>query len=259
MTTTTVITPPTRVLVWDLPTRLLHWLLAASFGGAFAVALLVRHRDPLFPLHMLLGAVAGLVVVLRLAWGFLGSRYARFRSFAFGPRDVFRYLRSAITGRGEEEHVGHNPANAWVAYALLASTLGTAVTGALMGIGGRAVRQIHPAFAWTTVALVAVHVAGVVLHTLRRRENIALGMLDGKKLAAPPQAIASAHPLAALAMVALVGVSAGLLVNGYDASAKTVTVPVLGQAIRLPGSRTASPRRPDARPKASRPSRGGDT
>jgi cytochrome b len=254
----TVIAPPTRVLVWDLPTRVLHWLLAASFAGALAVALLVRHRSPVFPVHMLLGAVAGMVVVLRLIWGLVGSRYARFRSFAFGPREVFRYLRGLVTGQGEE-HVGHNPANAWAAYAMLASVLGTAVTGALMGSGGRIVRQIHPIFAYATVALIAVHLAGIAVHTLRRRENIALGMLDGRKLGARPQAIASAHPIAALAMVALVGVSAGVLVEGYDAQSKTVSLPVLGQVIRLPGSRAGAARRPDARPKGNRRSPDGDS
>jgi cytochrome b len=254
----TVIPPPTRVLVWDLPTRILHWLLAASFTGAFAIAVLVRHRSPLFPVHMLLGAVAGLVVVLRLVWGFVGSRYARFRSFAFGPRDVLRYLRSLVTRRGEE-HVGHNPANAWAAYAMLASTLGAAVTGALMGSGSRIVRQIHPIFAYATVVLIAVHLLGIALHTLRRRENIALGMLDGRKQAAPPQAIASAQPFAALAMIVVVGLSAGALVEGYDPSTKSVTLPLLGQVIRLPGARAWSSRRPDARPRTNRRSRDGDS
>jgi len=92
--------PTRRVLVWDLPTRILHWLLAGSFTGAFAIAMLVRHRSPAFPLHMLLGAVTALVVVLRVLWGFVGSRYARFRSFAFGPGAVLGYLRGLVTGAG---------------------------------------------------------------------------------------------------------------------------------------------------------------
>lgn len=225
-------TPTTRVLVWDLPTRLLHWLLAASFTGAFAIAVLVKHRSPTFAVHMLLGAIAALVVVLRVVWGFVGSRYARFRSFAFGPRAVWDYMRGAFTAKGEA-HVGHNPANGWAAYAMLVSTLGVAVTGALISRGGHAVKEVHEFFAYTMVGLVAVHLAGVVLHTVRRRQNIVLGMIDGKKPAAPAQAIGSAHPFVALAFVGLIGAWAGSLVQGYDAAARTVTIPAIGQSIQL--------------------------
>src|SRR5262249_45512475 len=120
--------PTTRVLVWDLPTRLLHWLLALSFAGAFAVAVAVRHRSGVFSLHMLLGVIAALVVVLRAAWGFVGSRYARFGAFALAPRALLRYLWALATGK-DERHVGHNPAASWVALAMLVSVLGVAVTG----------------------------------------------------------------------------------------------------------------------------------
>ncbi|MFT3771741.1 MAG: cytochrome b/b6 domain-containing protein [Minicystis sp.] len=99
MMSRTIETTAKRVLVWDLPTRLLHWLLAASFIGAFAVAVLSEHRNPVFAVHMLLGAIAAFVVVLRIAWGFVGLRYARFRSFAFGPRAVVEYVRGAFAGR----------------------------------------------------------------------------------------------------------------------------------------------------------------
>ena len=232
MTKPTTETPTTRVLVWDLPTRLLHWLLAASFLGAFAIALLVGHKSTAFPVHMLLGAIAALVVVLRTVWGFVGSRYARFGSFAFGPRAVVDYVRGAFTGRGEA-HVGHNPANGWAAFAMLASVLGVAITGALISSGGHAMKEVHEVFAYTTIGLVAVHLAGVVLHTVKRRENIALGMIDGKKPAAPAHAIASAHPIVALVFVGLIGGWAGGLVQGYDAAGRQVTIPAIGQTLKL--------------------------
>jgi cytochrome b len=232
MMSRTTETTPHRVLVWDLPTRLLHWLLAASFLGAFAVAVLFEHRNPAFAVHMLLGAIAALVVLLRIAWGFVGSRYARFRSFAFGPRAVVAYVRDAFAGRGEP-HVGHNPANGWAAYAMLVATLGVAVTGALIARGGHAVKEIHELFAYAMVGLAAVHVAGVALHVIRRRDNIALGMIDGRRPAAPAQAIETAHPLVALVMVGLVGAWAGSLVHGYDATGRRVTLPALGQSIQL--------------------------
>lgn len=237
MMSTTTKTNPKRVLVWDLPTRLLHWLLAASFTGAFAVAMLAGHRSAAFAVHMLLGAIAAIVVALRVAWGFVGSRYARFRSFAFGPRAVIDHVRGAFTGRGEA-HVGHNPANGWVAYAMLVSVLGVAITGALIGRGGHVVKEIHEVLAYSMAALVAVHLAGLALHVAKRRDDIALGMIDGKKPAAPALAIASAHPIVALVMLGLVGAWAGSLVRGYDATSRSVTIPVVAQTIQL-GERKA--------------------
>jgi len=225
-------TAPTRVLVWDLPTRFLHWLLAASFLGAFAIAQLADEHSPVFAVHMLLGALAALAVVLRAVWGFIGSRYARFGNFAFGPRDLIRYLRGAF-GRDGEKFPGHNPANAWAAYAMLALTLGLAITGVLMSRGGHAMKEVHEVLAYAMIAVVGAHVAGIVLYTLRRRENIALGMIDGKKAAEPAQAIPSRHPVAALVFVSATCAWTAMLVRGYDAQSQSIRVPGSGSTIQL--------------------------
>ena len=63
-----------RILVWDLPTRLFHWLLAAGFAAAFAIAILASDEHPLFPIHALPGLVLAFMVVLRVLWGFVGTR-----------------------------------------------------------------------------------------------------------------------------------------------------------------------------------------
>src|SRR3972149_2177601 len=94
-----------RILVWDLPTRVFHWLLAASFLGAFATADSERYRD----IHVVLGYTVLGLVVFRFIWGVTGTRYARFSSFPIGPRRVFAYLLSLFT-RSPQKHVGHNPA-----------------------------------------------------------------------------------------------------------------------------------------------------
>lgn len=218
-----------RVLVWDLPTRFLHWLLAGSFVGAFAVAHIFEHR-PAFAVHMLLGALAAIAVLLRVAWGLIGSRHARFSSFAFGPGAVVRYLRDAFTGKGER-FAGHNPANAWVALSMLASTVGLAATGALIGRGGHAVKEVHEGLVVFTVSLVVVHLAGLALHTWRHRENVARGMIDGRKEADPAQAIPRAHPGAALAAVGIAALAAVILVRGYDPTTRREVL--LGQTIEL--------------------------
>jgi cytochrome b len=71
----------TRILVWDIPTRIFHWLLAASFAGAFLTAESERYRD----VHVALGYLLLALIGFRVVWGLVGTRYARFRSFAFGP------------------------------------------------------------------------------------------------------------------------------------------------------------------------------
>lgn len=205
----------------------MHWTLAAGFVGAFAVAHLFEHR-PAFAAHMLLGAIAAVAVIL----GLVGSRHARFASLAFGPAAVVRYLRSALVGPGER-HAGHNPANAWVAVAILASTLGVAVTGALNGSRGHAAKEVHEALVEVTLVLVGMHVVGLALHTFRRRENVALGMIDGKKAASDADAIPRAHAPAAAAMLAVVGLTAFRLVNGYDPANRRAVV--LGQTIQIGG------------------------
>jgi hypothetical protein len=85
--------------------------------------------------------------------------------------------------------------------------------------------------------VVVVHLAGIAIHTLRRRENIALGMLDGKKAAAPSLAIASARPVAALVFLAVIGAWAGALIAGYDGAHRTETIPGLEVSIKLGGGK----------------------
>jgi cytochrome b len=239
-----------RVLIWDLPTRVLHWMLAVCFAGAFGIAVFVRHRNPLFPVHMLLGALAAIVVMLRIVWGIVGTRYARFGSFSLGPRAVREHLRGLFS-RARDATVGHNPANAWAAIAMLVSILGTAVTGALIPLLGGPVRPIHQTFAYVTACLVVVHLVGIALHTISRREHIALGMLDGKKEAPPALAIPKARPFVALAFVAIVGGSAAWLIESYDGASRTLTFPVVGR-MKIGGGRQSA----DTSSPAPRPRRG---
>ena len=84
-----------RILVWDLPLRVFHWLLAISFVGAFLTAESERVRD----VHVVLGYTVLGLLAFRLLWGFLGTRHARWSSFAYGPGAVLRYLRSLFSRR----------------------------------------------------------------------------------------------------------------------------------------------------------------
>jgi cytochrome b len=221
-----------RILVWDIPIRLFHMLYAASFAGAFAIAQLVDDESSVFPVHMLLGGVMVCMVVLRVLWGLLGSRWARFSTFIQGPAAVIEYLKGVLTGTGKH-HVGHNPASGWAVLAMFALTIGLAVTGANMATGGEVVEELHEVFAFSFLAVVGLHVAGVVLHTLRKRENIIASMLDGHKDGEPSDAIPSGHLIVGLLFLGITGTWALGLVSGYDPIARQVTLPIIGKTIQL--------------------------
>jgi cytochrome b len=190
-----------QVLVWDLPVRLFHWMLAASFAGAWLTADSERWRD----LHIALGYTAGVLVVLRIGWGLVGTRYARFASFVRGPRRVLAYLRSLASGRPEHA-VGHNPAGGWAILALLAATLAIVATGLAVeaDAGPKALEDVHEALAGAMLALVGLHVVGVLVGSLAHRENLVRAMITGRKNGSPADAIRRPRRLAAAALVALV-------------------------------------------------------
>lgn len=197
----------TKVLIWDLPTRVFHWLLAASFLGAFVTAESERFRD----VHVALGYTMLGLIGFRLLWGVIGTRYARFGSFAFGPRSVVRYVKSLFT-RSPQHHPGHNPAGSWAIYALLALAVVTGLTGyaAYNDIGGDWGEELHEAIANAMLAVVFVHIAGVVVSSLIHRENLARAMINGYKAGNPGDGIRYRHRLvAALLVIATIGFWAG--------------------------------------------------
>ena len=190
----------TRILVWDLPVRVFHWLLVATFAGAFLTAESERVRN----LHVALGYTFAALLAFRLLWGLAGSRYARFSSFAFGPRAAARYLKSLLALR-PDRHVGHNPAGAWMIFALIAAGLAVGATGyAAYVAGGHWIEELHEGAANAMLALVLVHVAGVVAGSFAHRENLIGAMVTGYKRGAPAEAIAGARGVVALVLVAAI-------------------------------------------------------
>ena len=222
-----------RILVWDLPVRLFHWLLAGSFLAAFLIAVSTDDDGTLFPVHALFGLVMGFVVVLRLVWGFVGTTHARFTAFAWSPAALVAYLRDAFSPGAARRWVGHNPGSSWASAVIFACALGLGATGIAMSSGSEVAEEVHEVLAWTLLATVGAHLAGLAWHTLRHREAIGLAMVDGRKVGDPGAAIRSARPLAGLAFLALTGAWTGGLVNGYDPATATVTLPGIGTRIAL--------------------------
>ena len=189
-----------KVLVWDVPVRFVHWLLVASFAGAFLTAESERLRS----VHVLFGTTLAGLIAFRLVWGVVGTRYARFASFAFGPRAVLRYLRSLVTLKSVR-YVGHTPAGSWAIWLMLGLGLAVAATGYGAHAGGAEwLEDAHGALAWTLLAVVVVHVAGVALGSVLHRENLALAMLTGRKRGEASDSIPRSHWLVGAAVAALV-------------------------------------------------------
>ena len=190
-----------RILVWDIPTRVFHWLLAVSFAGAFLTSESERYRD----IHVVLGYTLLGLIAFRLLWGFVGSRYAQFGSFLFRPAEIAAYVVSLLKAK-PARYVGHNPAGSVAIFLLLALGITSGVTGVLLfqDVGGDALEELHEGAAFAMLTVVAVHVAGVLASSLMHRENLVRSMLTGFKAAQPKEGIRRAHAWLGVIMLAVV-------------------------------------------------------
>lgn len=214
---------PHRIRIWDLPTRLFHWLLALCVIGLIASAKL-----GLMDWHFRLGYAMLTLLLFRLLWGLVGGRWSRFASFLHSPGSLWRYLR----GQGDPVHaIGHSPTGALSVFALLllllvqvasglisddeiasAGPLTHLVPGAWVSLASwyhRAVGQ------WLLIALVALHIAAVLWYLWARGQNLIRPMFDGDKLLAQPVEAsrddARSRLLAAVLLLACAGAVALLL------------------------------------------------
>jgi cytochrome b len=177
-----------QALVWDLPLRIYHWVLAASFAGAFLTGDSERLRD----LHLLCGYAFVAAIAFRIVWGFVGGRHARFTELRHSPAAILRYGKSLLRGR-PKAHAGHGPIAALMIPALLGLGLVVAATGwaTYQELGGDWLEEAHEAAAVAMLVLVCVHVVGVVALSALQRENLIAAMITGRKRALPERSIES--------------------------------------------------------------------
>ena len=166
--------------VWDALVRVGHWTLAASVILAW-----ITHEGG-GRWHEWLGYVALAAAMLRIVWGFVGPHHARFTVFVRSPREAVGYLRDARLLRARR-YIGHNPAGGLMVVALIVALAGCCVTGYLMTTdaywGSSTMEDIHGALANATVALVVLHVLGVLVASFEHRENLVKSMVTGRKRA----------------------------------------------------------------------------
>ncbi len=164
------------VKVWDPVVRLFHWTVVAGC----LLNLFVLEDEP----HEIVGYVVAVALVIRLLWGFIGTRHARFSDFVVGPRAVFAHL-SDILHRREGRTLGHTPAGGAMMLALMALLAGLSVTGILMGTdafwGVEWVEETHETLANLLMVLAILHVAAALYESRRHHENLAWAMVTGRK------------------------------------------------------------------------------
>lgn len=178
-----------RIRVWDLPTRLFHWLLAIC-----VVLLVATAYAGAMQWHARAGLAVLALLLFRIVWGFIGGRWSRFASFLYAPRSLAAYLR----GQAHPDHlVGHNPLGAASVFAMLLVLLAQVATGlvsddeiAFQGPLNRFVSSANGLAAtwyhrqvgqWLVIALVLLHVAAIAWYVLRKRQVLVRPMVVGDK------------------------------------------------------------------------------
>ena len=203
---------PTTIRVWDLPTRLFHWLLAGCFAGSLVS---IQLGGNAVAWHFRFGYATLALVVFRVAWGFVGPRYARFSSFPPSPTRAWRYLRGSL---GAPPAPGHSPLAALSVYAMLLAFTIQAVTGlfandAIMWDGplknlvsnatSDAFTRVHKINRVVCIVLVLLHLCAITYYRLAKRRNLVGPMIVGDSLVAPAHAHAHTRDDAAVRLRAL--------------------------------------------------------
>ena len=185
-----------KIIVWDLPIRLFHLIFAGSLTASLAIGFLVDDDSSLFQFHMLFGLVAAAALVLRLILGLFGSRHNRFTALPLNPVEAVRYFTGVITGSARR-FIGHNPGTAIAALVMFA------LVPLLIASGiGWLDDDLHEGLAIALLVVVGAHLAGIIWHTMRHREPIALSMVTGRKDGPEGEGLKSSHPVWATAMFA---------------------------------------------------------
>lgn len=167
-----------NVLIWDLPTRIGHWMLVVLF----VLSYLTGDSESWRLVHVVAGSAMGGVLIFRVFWGVAGTRFARFSSFLFAPRQVYAYL-AALVQRKPIYWMGHNPAGGYSIIVML--SLGLAVVGSGLAVyfevGGDSLERAHDVLSYSMLYVVGVHLLGVIVSSRMHQANLVRSMIDGHK------------------------------------------------------------------------------
>lgn len=186
-------------IIWDLPTRLFHWMTVASVTLAWLTT-----EDSAIRIHLFAGYLVALLLFFRLVWGFIGGFHSRFSNFLYSWEAVKKHLWG-ILKRERNSYQGHNPAGAWSIFTMLTTLVLVTISG-LLTIGGEEgitataslltieegswFYELHEGLASLLLCLILVHISGVLVESWVDHENLINAMITGHKTTSPP----SAHP-----------------------------------------------------------------
>ncbi len=166
------------VYVWDPLVRLSHWVVA------FSALLAYYTHGGLLTVHRFAGYLVLLLVIARIAWGFVGNEHARFSNFVVSPTGTLRYLRLLMLGR-ETRSIGHNPAGGAMIVVLLKLLLVIGASGWLLDTATyrdyRPLHSLHGICSDLLIGLTVVHIVGVLYGSWRHGENLVVSMITGRK------------------------------------------------------------------------------
>ena len=210
------------IRVWDIPTRLFHWLLVALVVFSFATG---KIGGDALRYHEWSGFAIIVLVVFRLVWGFMGGQQSRFVTFVRGPASVIRYA-SSLLRKDSLRHLGHNPLGGWSIIAMLVSLCIQAATGLFANddilFEGPLYHLVSKKTSdWLTgmhhlnqkvlLVLVGIHICAVLFYLVAKRDNLIKPMITGTKEWHQNQDCAWGHPALALIIAAAVAVAAYLI------------------------------------------------
>lgn len=180
------------VKVWDPFVRVFHWTLVLSFFVAYIT------EEDFLVIHSFAGYTVLTLLLLRIIWGLVGTRHARFSDFIYSPKTIKEFIKGTVSFRAKR-YLGHNPAGGAMILLMIISLLVTTLTGiAVYGLEeqagplaswftqkeslmGEIFEEVHEFSANFTLFLVFIHVAGVIVESFIHKENLVQSMIDGNK------------------------------------------------------------------------------
>jgi len=178
-----------QIKVWDLPTRLFHWLLVATIIFQYVS---VEILEGTIEWHFIGGYVCLGLILFRIIWGMVGSYYARFSQFIVSPSKAITYL----SANNQQHYLGHNPAGAYSIILLLSLLVTQASTGLFLtdDIFSNAPYYGTLPEAWEDtanfihhngfnfiLAAVALHIAAIIFYKVKHNQNLTKAMITGNK------------------------------------------------------------------------------
>jgi len=154
-----------KTLIWTLPTRIFHWLLALGFTTTY----ILGDFEEIINFHFAFGAFVSVLILFRLLFGFIGPKYSNFRDFPIGLNHQKAFIKNYFS---KNNYIGHNPAAALVMLTILLIGLLCGISGYLLTVDGNSIlnmignnellEDMHEVLANVFLGLVIMHLLGVL-------------------------------------------------------------------------------------------------